>query len=121
MTRLRDSTRHAEDKAWPAVKAALAEQTTPIVIDKLVRTKQSRSNVRFVVEQTIQAIAAAGLLRTPVDADVIGKAVAWHESWDEEDLEPMLQGGTLEGDTEERELYEAVAAMLNEIEGWPAA
>lgn len=112
MTRLSESTKHAEKAAWPAVKAALAERTEPVVIEKLARTKQSRSNIRFVVEETIQAIAAAGLLRTPVDADVVGKAVNWHESLDDVEVDELME---LDDNDVEVELYRAVGRLLREV------
>lgn len=114
MTRLRESTKHAEQVAWPAVRDRLAELATPIAIDKLARTKQSRSNVRFVVESTIQTLAAAGLLRTPADAEVIAKALAWHESWgdapDHHDEDVT---------DEDLRLYAAVEHLLDQTDGYP--
>lgn len=113
MTRFRDSIKHAESTAWPEVKKAVAESTTPVVIDKLARTKQSRSNVRFVVEATIQSLAMNGLLRTPVDADVIGKAVSWHEAGEDAPIEVI--------DEAEADLDEAVERLLAEVGDRPHA
>jgi len=96
------------------VREELAAQITPVAIDKLMRTEQSRSNTRFIVEATIESIAAAGLLRTPVDADVIGKAVEWHKNAATDRNDVLL----FEDDSEE-ELYDAVSKMLAEVDKKP--
>lgn len=110
MTRLRESTKYAEGVAWPAVRDQLADLATPIAIDKLMRTTQSRSNVRFIVESTIQTLATNGLLRTPVDADLIEKALAWHEAWDGE-----VPDVDMDDENGEFQLYHAVEKLLTEL------
>lgn len=111
MTRLRDSIKNALGVVWPVVRDRMVDAIEPTVAEKLERSVNRRSGRRFVVEETIEQIAAAGLLRTPTDADVIGKAVAWHESFG--DQPPS------DDQDEDIELYDAVEKLLDETEGRP--
>lgn len=110
MTRLRDSIRHAQRRTWPIVKASIEAETTPIVIDKMATSRHVRSNIRFVVEETIEALAKAGLLRTPADADVIGKAEEWFGELDSDDDAY---------EAAEEALVNAVAKLLDEVKDRP--
>jgi hypothetical protein len=103
-----ESIRHAQQRAWPAVRASLirVRASRDVVLRDphnattaaLARAKRNWDHV--VADETVWALAKDGLLATEENAAVVRAAQAWVRTWDLQELATM--------DGEERALYEAV-------------